>query len=341
MAARRAASKFVNYKSMVSLCILFLLRNCLSVVAKDVSATGCNVRGENKLTDCTDTSGYRSSLYGLTNKVTRPKFFKSRIPYTVGKGCSTFQIQDMSLQLLVSGDVQTNPGPVKNPCSVCGKSASVNHRKLICSGCKLQCHIGPKCGNISQHQYTQFQSQVSYIWHCPKCLHQGDLNIFQTQEHHVQHFEEIDDSLIDLAPDMFEELRNSLGSKGRGIRIAHLNVRGLLSKFNEIILLIKESNMDILMITESHLDRTVPDEQIAIDGFGLKRCDRNKHGGGVLVYFNNSLDITPFQNIDRLGTESIWMDLTFHSPRYLIAGIYRPPDKPEFYENLSSILEGI
>ena len=109
MAARRAASKFVNYKSMVSLCILFLLRNCLSVVAKDVSATGCNIRGVNKLTDCTDTSGYRSSLYGLTNNVTRPKFFKSRIPYTVGKGCSTFQIQDMSLQLLVSGDVQSNP----------------------------------------------------------------------------------------------------------------------------------------------------------------------------------------------------------------------------------------
>eukprot|EP00112_Aurelia_sp_Birch-Aquarium-sp1_P018925 Seg4593.5 transcript_id=Seg4593.5/GoldUCD/mRNA.D3Y31 product="hypothetical protein" protein_id=Seg4593.5/GoldUCD/D3Y31 len=244
-------------------------------------------------------------------------------------------------QLLVSGDVQTNPGPVKNPCSVCGKSTSINHRKLICSGCNLQCHIGPKCGNISQHQYMQFQSQVSYIWHCPKCLHQGDLNTSQTQDHHVENLEEIDDSLIDIAPDVFEELRNSLVSKGRGIRIAHLNVRGLLRKFNEIILLIKESNMDILVITESHLDSTVSDEQIAIDGYGLKRCDRNRHGGGVLVYFNNSLDITPFQNIDRLGTESIWMDLTLHSQHYLIAGTYRPPDKPEFYENLSSILEDI
>ena len=70
-----------------------------------------------------------------------------------------------------------------------------------------------------------------------------DPNMFQTQDCHFENFKEIDDSLIDLAPDMFEEIRNSLGSKGRGIRIAHLNVKGLLCKINEIILLIKESNM--------------------------------------------------------------------------------------------------
>ena len=161
MAARRAL-KLVNYKSLVSLCFLFLPRSCLLVLAKDDSVRKSNISGVNRLMDCTDTSGYKSPLYGLTKNLTRPKFLKSQIPYTVGKGCSTFQIQHMSLQLLVSDDVQTNPGPVKNPCSVCAKSASINHRKLTCSRCKLQCHIGPKCGNIPQHQYMNF-SEFLYL----------------------------------------------------------------------------------------------------------------------------------------------------------------------------------
>ena len=71
--------------------------------------------------------------------------------------------------------------------------------------------------------------------------------------------------------------------------------------------------MDILVVTESHLDKAVPEEQISIDRYGLKLCDRNKHGGDVLVYFDNSLNITPFQKIDRLDKESIWIDFTFHS----------------------------
>ena len=101
-----------------------------------------------------------------------------------------------------------------------------------------------------QSQCMKFQSQVSNIWHCPKCLHKSDLIVSQTLDHHAEHLE---DSLIDLAPDMFEELRNSLGSKAKGIRIAHLNVRGLLSKLKEITLLIKESCIDILATTEPHL----------------------------------------------------------------------------------------
>ena len=285
--ADRRVSKFVNFKSIISLCFLFLLRNCLTVFAKNDSVVECNTIDVIRLTGCTDTNGDNSSLNSLRNNVTRPKFFKSRIPYC-WQGMLYIPNPRQVTPALFSVDVQTNQGPVKNLCSICGKSASSNHRKLICSGCKLWCHIGPRCGNISQHQYTQFQSQVSYIWYCPKCIHQDD--------HIIEHFDgEINNSSIDT--DMFEELRNAIGSKGRGLCIAHLNVRGLLSKFNEIVLLIKESNMDILVITESHLDRKVPDEQIVIDGYDLKCCGRNKHGGGVLVYFNSSLDITPFKKL--------------------------------------------
>ena len=67
---------------------------------------------------------------------------------------------------------------------------------------------------------------------------------------------------------MFEELRTKL--KGHGIKPAHINVRGLLSKMNDVTILLQESRIDILGITESHLDKSVDDSVIKIDGHGPK-----------------------------------------------------------------------
>ena len=49
--------------------------------------------------------------------------------------------------LLMAGDVQPNPGPIKYPCSSCGKAVANNHNALNCDTCHLWTHI--KCGGES------------------------------------------------------------------------------------------------------------------------------------------------------------------------------------------------
>ena len=55
----------------------------------------------------------------------RTKYMKRRVKY-YPNSVVQFNI------LLLAGDVETNPGDVKNPCSVCARSVAKNHRAISC-----------------------------------------------------------------------------------------------------------------------------------------------------------------------------------------------------------------
>ena len=44
---------------------------------------------------------------------------------------NNYYLHAICLQLLLSGDISVNPGPVKNPCSACQKPVRKNHIKCI------------------------------------------------------------------------------------------------------------------------------------------------------------------------------------------------------------------
>ena len=49
--------------------------------------------------------------------------------------------------LLVSGDIDPNPGPVRYPCAICARAVASNHRSVNCDQCNSWVHI--KCGNVT------------------------------------------------------------------------------------------------------------------------------------------------------------------------------------------------
>ena len=49
--------------------------------------------------------------------------------------------------LLLSGDVELNHGPIKNPCTICQGNVSI--RGLFCKSCGIGCH--KKCSPIACH----------------------------------------------------------------------------------------------------------------------------------------------------------------------------------------------
>ena len=88
--------------------------------------------------------------------------------------------------------------------------------------------------------------------------------------------------------------------RGRpGLKIAHLNVRSLLGKVNQLRLDLPESGLDLLTLSETWLTASTEERLTTIQGYNMVRLDRQvlrsdgavRKGGGLGVYFKDFLDI--------------------------------------------------
>ena len=99
----------------------------------------------------------------------------------------------------------------------------------------------------------------------------------------------------------------------KGLHVANLNVRHLPPKFNvdELrIMLANGRGPDILGLCETFLDSNIADGQITISGYEFLRKDRcdtiNKAGGGVLLYYRNSLNCKRKTELEISNIETLW-----------------------------------
>lgn len=75
------------------------------------------------------------------------------------------------------------------------------------------------------------------------------------------------------------------------------------------IILNELSEYDIIAITESHLDESVVDTDIELDGFQPPvRLDRNRHGAGVMLYVKNNFSFKKHDDIFTPNIEIIWVE---------------------------------
>ena len=72
------------------------------------------------------------------------------------------------LVLLLSGDIETNPGPTDSvyPCGFCDKPVTWNCKGIACDDCNVWFHIS--CANIDPCDYDAL-SRSSVAWPCPRC----------------------------------------------------------------------------------------------------------------------------------------------------------------------------
>ena len=67
-------------------------------------------------------------------------------------------------------------------------------------------------------------------------------------------------------------------------------MNSIRNKF-EILKTMLPEVLDVLMITEIKLDDSFPEQQFHIEGFNIPfRLDRNRHGGGLLLYVCNNIN---------------------------------------------------
>ena len=120
-----------------------------------------------------------------------------------------------------------------------------------------------------------------------------------------------------------DDLKVKITTDHKGLKIAHLNVRGIIGKINEVRLLLLDSRLDVLAITETHLRGDINSSEISVDGYKIARLDRTyKSGGGCVIFFSNNLCC--YERPDLLSAiEAVWIDITCDSQKHLVGCIYR------------------
>ena len=129
--------------------------------------------------------------------------------------------------------------------------------------------------------------------------------------------------------------------------IAHYNINsitafGRLDQLSNICATLK---LNVLILTESKLDDTIPSSLITLPGYHEPiRRDRNRNGGGVLVYIAQNLIFNHKEQLQSENFEHIWVDIRVRNETFALNALYRPPNETneshnKFLDTASNILQ--
>ena len=99
---------------------------------------------------------------------------------------------------------------------------------------------------------------------------------------------------------------------------------------DEIHLLIKELGIHILAIIKTKIDKNVLDDLVSIDGYTIKRCDRNRFGGGVAVYIKDAIfdKCTVRAELPQYTLEALCIEVKpVWSAPFVVLAWYHPPNE--------------
>ena len=121
--------------------------------------------------------------------------------------------------------------------------------------------------------------------------------------------------------------------------ILYFNARSLFPKLDELRVLCLTHQHHIICIVETWLDNTIQDDELSLNNnYVLYRRDRDRHGGGVLMYVLDSLSSSIVYS-GPIDLELIVISIDIHPSRVALSLYYRPPNSPvSVFESLISTL---
>lgn len=102
--------------------------------------------------------------------------------------------------------------------------------------------------------------------------------------------------------DLFALLSSLNHNTNRAVTVGHSNVRELHCNLTQVMLPLKYSLLEVLAITETHLNSSIDNYELFIDGYCLLGLDRrNRKGGGVAFYVKRDIDCEIIPKYDELS----------------------------------------
>ena len=122
--------------------------------------------------------------------------------------------------------------------------------------------------------------------------------------------------------------------------IGHLNINSIRNKFEAVECILNDGLIDIFALSESKIDESFPNAQFIINDFSLHRKDRNRFGGGLLLYIRSDIphrrrcDLEPRNQISH-GVEIMVIEARLYKmEKWFLVIIYKPPKVTnESFEN--------
>ena len=100
------------------------------------------------------------------------------------------------------------------------------------------------------------------------------------------------------------------------------------------------NNYDVICVTESWLSQDIPDSELVISGYNVFRRDRNRHGGGIIIFVRDSLPCTILPTPISSSIELLSLTVEFCSSKFCISTFYRPPSSDvSYFDELYDIIE--
>ena len=86
-----------------------------------------------------------------------------------------------------------------------------------------------------------------------------------------------------------------------------------------------EKYIDILTIAETKMENTFNNNLFITDYYKMERRDRNRHGGGLMVFTRSSLPIRRRKDLECKTVETICFELNLNKRKWGILCTYRQP----------------
>ena len=114
--------------------------------------------------------------------------------------------------------------------------------------------------------------------------------------------------------------------------MGYININSIRNKIEQLAPIISV-NLDVLAIAETKLDAPFPTSQFIIDSYMKPyRYDRNKHGGGLLVYVEEGLPAKHLQGYSFPDDiEVIAVEINLKKQKWLLVCLNRPPSQSRAY----------
>ena len=112
---------------------------------------------------------------------------------------------------------------------------------------------------------------------------------------------------------------------------------------DELTALVAAKNPDLICIVETWLSADITVAEIDVPGYIPCRCDRDRHGGGVMLYIRNTFQFTYLPNpLEGLEPLPSILQHSVIPARFCVSIFYRPPSSaPDALDDLYSYFNSI
>ena len=180
--------------------------------------------------------------------------------------------------LALLGDIEVNPWPVRYPCSIGQISVRSNQRGICCDSCdSCDRWSHAKCACVSSAEYDRLGEDSKAKWICPPCI-LSELPGSDSLDTSVKSWSSSSEnaSMQDLKEGVLVGPRE-------GILLAHLNVRSILPKCQQLQVMMEGSSNVVFGMSETSLNSTVGNVEIDMPSTKLYRKDRTGNQVGVCL----------------------------------------------------------